>query len=50
MGPWWVSVRNAVSDGTLRQNNPEATEVAGRLEALLRSAALQLGTRLFHPR
>jgi hypothetical protein len=39
-------VRNAVADGTLRQNNPEAADVAGRFEALLRFAALQLGTRL----
>jgi hypothetical protein len=46
MGSSWVPVRNAVADGTLRQNNPEATDVAGRFEALLRFAALQLGTRL----
>jgi hypothetical protein len=46
MGSSWVSVRNAVADGTLRQNNPEAADVAGRFEALLRFAALQLGTRL----
>jgi hypothetical protein len=46
MGSSWVPVRNAVADGTLRQNNPEAADVAGRFEALLRFAALQLGTRL----
>jgi hypothetical protein len=46
MGPSWVPVRNAVADGTLRSNNPEAADVAGRFEALLRFAALQLGTRL----
>jgi hypothetical protein len=46
MGSSWVPVRNAVADGTLRQNNPEAADVAGRFEGLLRFAALQLGTRL----
>ena len=46
MGSSWVSVRNAVADGTLRQNNPEAADVAGRFDALLRFAALQLGTPL----
>jgi hypothetical protein len=46
MGSSWVPVRNAVADGTLRQNNPEAADMAGRFEALLRFAALQLGTRL----
>ena len=46
MGPSWVSVRNAVADGTLRHTNPGATEVAGRFDALLRFAALQLSTRL----
>jgi hypothetical protein len=33
MGASWVSVRNAVADGTLRQNNPEAADVAGRFSA-----------------
>jgi hypothetical protein len=46
MGASWVPVRNAVADGTLRQNNPDAADVAGRFNALLRFAALQLGTRL----
>lgn len=46
MGSSWVSVRNAVADGTLRATNPAATEVAGRFDALLRFTALQLGTRL----
>jgi hypothetical protein len=46
LGASWVSVRNAVADGTLRQNNPEAADIAGRFEALFRLAALQLGTRL----
>lgn len=46
MGASWVSVRNAVSDGTLRANNGAAAEVAGRFDALLRYAALQLSTVL----
>ena len=46
MGPSWVPVRNAVADGTLRHNNLGATDVAGRFDALLRFAALQLSTRL----
>jgi hypothetical protein len=46
MGASWVLVRNAVADGTLRHNNPGAADVAGRFDALLRFAALQLSTRL----
>ena len=46
MGASWVAVRNAVSDGTLRANNGVAAELAGRFDALLRYAALQLSTRL----
>lgn len=46
MGSSWVAVRNAVSDGTLRATDPGATDVAGRFDALLRYAALQLSTRL----
>ena len=46
MGPSWVPVRNAVADGTLRHNNLGAADVAGRFDALLRFAALQLSTRL----
>lgn len=46
MGTSWVLVRNAVADGTLRQTNAGAAEVAGRFDALLRFAALQLSTRL----
>lgn len=46
MGPSWVSVRNAISDGTLRPSDRTAGEVAGRFDALLRYTALQLGTRL----
>ena len=46
MGPSWVPVRNAVADGTLRATNPGAADVAGRFDALLRFAALQLSTRL----
>ena len=46
MGASWVSVRNAVADGTLRTSNLAAADVAGRFDALLRFAALRLGTRL----
>lgn len=46
MSQSWVTVRNAVSDGTLRATDSAATEVAGRFDALLRFAALKLGTRL----
>ena len=46
MGPSWVSVRNAVSDGTLRGTDKAAREIAGRFDALLRYTALRLGTRL----
>lgn len=46
MGASWVPVRNAVADGTLRANNAAAADVAGRFDALLRFAALRLGTRL----
>jgi hypothetical protein len=46
MGPSWVLVRNAVANGTLRASNVGAADVAGRFDALLRFAALQLSTRL----
>jgi hypothetical protein len=32
MGDKWVTVRKAAHDGTLRQNNPEAREIASRWE------------------
>jgi len=46
LGSEWVAVRNAVADGTLRPADKAAAEVAGRFDALLRFAALRLGTRL----
>lgn len=46
MSQSWVTVRNAVNDGTLRTTDGAATEVAGRFDALLRFTALKLGTRL----
>jgi hypothetical protein len=46
MGPSWVPVRDAVSSGTLRRNDKDAAQVAGRFDALLRYGALKLGQRL----
>lgn len=46
MGASWVSVREAVSTGTLRATDASASEVAGRSDALLRYASLRLGRRL----
>lgn len=46
MGPGWVPVRDAVSSGTLRKNDKDAAQVAGRFDALLRYGALKLGQRL----
>lgn len=46
MGPSWVSVRDAVSSGTLRKTDKDAAQVAARFDALLRYATLKLGQRL----
>lgn len=46
MGASWVPVRQAVADGTLRQTDKTAPEVAARFDALLRYCSLQLGQRL----
>jgi hypothetical protein len=46
MGPSWVEVRNAIAAGTLRPTDRGASEVAGRLDALLRYAGLLLGRQL----
>jgi len=46
MGPTWVSVREAVSAGTLRPSDTAAVEVAGRFDALVRFAGLKLGRQL----
>lgn len=46
MGQNWVTVREAVTSGTLRANDRTATEVVSRFDALLRYASLRLGQRL----
>lgn len=46
MGENWVGVRDAIKNGTLRQTDDEATEVAGKWEELLTFASLHLGRRL----
>lgn len=46
MGQNWVTVREAVSAGTLRSNDKNAVEVAGRFDALMRFACLELGRKL----
>lgn len=46
MGANWVSVRQAVTAGTLRSNDKTAPEVVARFDALLRYTALRLGRQL----
>lgn len=46
MGANWVEVRESVASGTLRQTDKSAIEVAGRFDALIRFACLQLGRKL----
>lgn len=46
MGPSWVSVRQAITAGTLRPSDKGAAEVAARFDALMRYASLRLGRRL----
>lgn len=46
MGDVWVTVRNAVSTGTLRQADKGVSEVVARFDALLRFASLGLGRQL----
>lgn len=46
MGPHWVSVREAVTAGTLRATDKAAPEVVARFDALLRFASLRLGRQL----
>lgn len=46
MGASWVDVRNAITAGTLRPTDKGVSEVAGRLDALLRYAGLVLGRQL----
>lgn len=46
MGPDWVTLREAVTAGTLRPNDKSIPDVSARFDALLRFAALHLGRRL----
>lgn len=46
MGSSWVSVREAVSAGTLRPADKTAAEVAARWDQLIRYACLRLGRQL----
>ena len=46
MGAHWVSVRDAVTAGTLRVTDRTAPEVVARFDALLRYASLRLGRQL----
>jgi hypothetical protein len=46
MGPAWVTVRDAVSAGTLRTTDKGAVDVCGRFDALLRYVSLRLGRHL----
>lgn len=46
MGQNWVSVREAVSAGTLRANDKTIPDVVSRFDGLLRFASLQLGRQL----
>lgn len=46
MGPGWVTVREAVTAGTLRPKDKGLQDVVSRFDALLRFASLQLGRRL----
>jgi len=46
MGPAWVTVREAITAGTLRPRDKGLQDVVSRFDALLRFASLQLGRRL----
>lgn len=46
MGAAWVTVREAITAGTLRTTDKTAPEVAARFDALLRFASLKLGRQL----
>jgi hypothetical protein len=46
MGPAWVTVREAITAGTLRAKDKGLQDVVSRFDALLRFASLQLGRRL----
>ncbi len=46
MGDSWVTVRDAVTSGTLRPTDKGVAEVVARFDALLRFASLRLGRQL----
>lgn len=46
MGPNWVTVRDSVAAGTLRESDKFAPDVVARFDALLRYASLRLGQQL----
>lgn len=46
MGEYWVGVRDAVKNGTLRSSDKKAAEIAGKWEELISFAALRLGRKL----
>jgi hypothetical protein len=46
MGRHWVSVRDSIKNGTLRQSDEPASEVAGKWEELLTFTSLHLGRKL----
>jgi len=46
MGEFWVGVRDAVKNRTLRQSDKKAIEVAGKWEELVSFAALRIGRKL----
>lgn len=46
MGSHWVSVRKAVTSGTLRTGDPGASEIVARFDGLLRYVSLRLGRQL----
>lgn len=46
MGEYWVGVRDAVKNGTLRHSDKKAVEVAGKWEELVSFVALRLGRKL----
>ena len=46
MGEFWVGVRDAVKNQTLRRSDKKAVEVAGKWEELVSFSALRLGRKL----
>ena len=46
MGSKWVGVRESVEEGTLRVRDKDSEEVAYRFDALLRYAAIRLGSQI----